>query len=70
MVLDQVPLEAAISGVVYEEIEGAKTVADAANQALLHHLHHVPPSFSKYYLHSNNYIPMTIINTIYNIVYL
>ena len=45
--LEQGQLEAAVSGVIYEEIEEAKTVADAANQALLHHFCHVPPSFSK-----------------------
>ena len=47
MELEQGPLEAAVSGVIFEEIEGAKTVADAADLALLHHLCHVPPSFSK-----------------------
>ena len=47
VVLEQMQLEAAISGVIYEEIERAKTVADAATQGLIHHLQHVPPSFSK-----------------------
>jgi Zn-dependent M16 (insulinase) family peptidase len=45
--LEQGQLEAAISGVIFEEIEKAKTVADTADQSLLHHLLCVSPSFSK-----------------------
>ena len=45
--LEEGQLEAAVSGVIYEEIEEAKTVAAAANQALLHHLRRVSSSFSK-----------------------
>ena len=45
--LEEGQLEAAVSGVIYEEIEESKTVAAAANQALLHHLRRVSSSFSK-----------------------
>ena len=45
--LEQVPVEAAISGVIYQVIEEGKTVADAADQAVLQHLRAVAPTFSK-----------------------
>ena len=44
---DQVQLESAISGVIYEVIEQEKTVSDAANDALVRYLKEVDNSYNR-----------------------
>ena len=44
---DQVQLESAISGVIYEVIEREKTVSDAAGDALLRYLKEVDDSYNR-----------------------